>query len=261
MGRQGCVFRVDAIYPHSSPGARPPLLSRQPPSLSSEGGCYILTWCFCICIVATLASAAMALLAFLVSCLVKKNPQDTEEDPKSFKTFMTKSKGAKKRKMSDADREDEEDVQRQIMIRKSLASRASSRTTTRVSQGKAPQEEDEKDDSEEDSEEDRPTNKHNQDSLKTDWKAYEADLQRNRSVLIRRHPGVDRSGGSSSKAPLSPITATSPTSPTSHMSPPFTTSPRPNPAPRQHTFPSIARKPVPRTATTIPEYPASPGGE
>ncbi|KAL6403272.1 hypothetical protein AUP68_12612 [Ilyonectria robusta] len=157
----------------------------------------------------------MALLAFLVSCLVKKNPQDTEEDPKSFKTFMTKSKGAKKRKMSDADKEDEEDVQRQIMIRKSLASRASSRTTTR----------------------------------------------RNRSVLIRRHPGVDRSGGSSSKAPLSPISATSPTSPTSHMSPPFTTSPRPNPAPRQHTFPSIARKPVPRTATTIPEYPASPGGE
>ncbi|KAF7544751.1 hypothetical protein G7Z17_g9694 [Cylindrodendrum hubeiense] len=204
----------------------------------------------------------MAILAFLVSCLVKKNrqDQDQDEDPRSFKTFMTKSKAAKKRKMSDADKEDDEDIQRQVMIRKSLASRASSRTTNRVSKGKAPQRDGDDDDDDDDDEDDeeQPVNNRKPNSLKTDWKAYEADLQRNRSVLIRRHPGVDRSAGGSSTTPLSPISATSPTSPTSLMSSTFSASPRPSPVPRQHTFPSITRKPVARTATTIPEYPASP---
>ncbi|KAH7163144.1 hypothetical protein B0J13DRAFT_30686 [Dactylonectria estremocensis] len=206
----------------------------------------------------------MAILAFLVSCLVKKSRQDTEEEePKSFKSFMTmsKSKNAKKQKMPDADKEDQDDIQRQVMIRKSLASRASSRTTNRGSKGKAPmedgdeEEDEEKDDDEEDEEE--PARGRHPAGLKTDWKAYEADLQRNRSVLIRRHPGVDRSGGGSSMTPLSPIiatTPTSPTSPTSLISPTISSPPRPSPAPRQHTFPAISRKPVARTATAIPEY-------
>ncbi|KAH7171030.1 hypothetical protein EDB81DRAFT_188105 [Dactylonectria macrodidyma] len=208
----------------------------------------------------------MAILAFLVSCLAKKGRQDLEEEEeeqhKSFKSFMTmsKTKSAKKRKISDADKEDQDDIQRQVMIRKSLASRASSRTTDRVGKGKVPVEDDEDEDDEEkdddEEEEEEHTDRHRPGGLKTDWKAYEADLQRNRSVLIRRHPGVDRSGGGSSTTPLSPITATSPTSPTSQtslISPTFSLSPRPSPAPRQHTFPSISRKPVARTATAMAE--------
>ncbi|KPM43878.1 hypothetical protein AK830_g2681 [Neonectria ditissima] len=210
----------------------------------------------------------MAILAFLVSCLVKKRQDAPEDDdPKTFMTFMTKNK--KQRKMSDLDKFGEDDAQRQIMIRKSLASRASSRTTTttRNSKGKAPLEaEDLEDDDDDDDEE--LDNERSSDSLKTDWKAYEADLQRNRSVLIRRHPGVDRSStGGSSTTPLSPISPTSPTlpmSPTSPMSsmPPMSptspASPRPSHAPRRHCFPPIQRKPLSPTATIL-ESPAPPG--
>ncbi|KAK7422615.1 hypothetical protein QQZ08_009421 [Neonectria magnoliae] len=211
----------------------------------------------------------MAILAFFISCLVKKRQDAPEDDdPKSFVNFMTKTKGAKKRKMSDLDKVDGDDIQRQIMIRKSLASRASSRTTTttRKSKGKGPLEAEGMDD---DDDTEKLDNERISDSLKTDWKAYEADLQRNRSVLIRRHPGVDRSNIDGSVttplSPLSPISPTSPTSPTSPMSsisspPPMSlTSPRTTSQnPRHHYFPVIQRKPLSPTAR-ISESPASPG--
>ncbi|KAI6770319.1 hypothetical protein HG530_004948 [Fusarium avenaceum] len=107
------------------------------------------------------------------------------------------------------------------MIRKSLQSRASSRATMRPEDNYDTEEE----------EEDRAA------SLRTDWKAYEADIQRNKSVLMRSHPGVDRariqnrggpsrpppqSFGSSSSNPYSPISPTSTNSATSPASPGFT---------------------------------------
>jgi hypothetical protein len=211
------------------------------------------------CTITTLATPAMAFLAFLVSCLVKKDRQQCQEqDPKPFMsmTFMNKGKGAKKRKMSEVDKVDDDDVQRAVMIRKSLASRASSRTTA-MDKGKgiAPLEDDDTNGIDDDSEEDIDDER-NPASLKSDWKAYEADLQRNRSVLIRRHPGIDRSSASASTAPLTPISSTPSTTPTTPMTPmttmslPSTTSSRASPVPRQHTFPIISRKPVPSSSRT-----------
>ncbi|OBS26661.1 hypothetical protein FPOA_00603 [Fusarium poae] len=94
------------------------------------------------------------------------------------------------------------------MIRKSLQSRASSRTTARP----------EDNNNYETEEEDSST------SLRTDWKAYEADIQRNKSTLMRSHPGVDRTriqtrAGSSSSRPLPQSFGSSSTNPYSPTSP------------------------------------------
>lgn len=178
---------------------------------------------------------------------------------------MNKGKSAKKRKMSEVDKVDDDDVQRAVMIRKSLASRASSRTTA-MDKGKgiAPLDDENTNGIDDDSEEDLDGER-NSASLKSDWKAYEADLQRNRSVLIRRHPGIDRSPASASTAPLTSISSTPSTTPTTPMTPmttmslPSTTSHRASPVPRQHTFPTILRKPVPSSSkANIIDGPATP---
>lgn len=241
----------------------------------------------------------MAFLAFLVSCLVKKDRPEQQQhheqhhaqEPKPFlslsMTFMSRGKNGKTTKnpkspktpkspkkranTSDLDGIDDEDVQRAIMIRKSLASRASSRTcTTGKDKGKGTATPvdvaDVDDDSEESLEDDEEGN--NPASLKSDWKAYEADLQRNRSVLIRRHPGIDRSPDSAGSAPLTPSSSTCSASPTTPMTslsiPSAAPSPRASPVPsnRQHTFPcaSISRKPVP-TGVNVSEGPVHPGVE
>ncbi|KAM5355926.1 hypothetical protein ACJ41O_002572 [Fusarium nematophilum] len=160
----------------------------------------------------------MAILAYLISWVKpRQNRQDEQQQPsRSLSNFM----GKKKRKMSDLDKIEEDDHQRAIMIRKSLQSRASSRATDRARDEFSP---DQYNDSEE--EERNP-------GLKSDWKAYEADLQRNRSTLIRSHPGVDRAAarthggpssrrpqpysyGSSSTNPRSPTLSSTPESPVS----------------------------------------------
>ncbi|KAF4983252.1 hypothetical protein FZEAL_1290 [Fusarium zealandicum] len=159
----------------------------------------------------------MALLATLMSWVRPRHSRQDEQS-KHCPTFLIK----KKCRMSDSGKNDEKDHQRQIMIRKSLQSRASSRATDRV-----PDEflNDHSDDDEEE-EERNP-------SLKKDWKAYEADIQRNRSTLMRSHPGVKRptaqsragsssskrpppySFGSSSTSPRSPTLSSTPESPAS----------------------------------------------
>lgn len=151
----------------------------------------------------------MAILSYIYSWV--KPRQSRQDDQSKTFTFI----GKKKRTKSDLEKVEEEDHQRQIMIRKSLQSRASSRATDRV----------EFDDGDTEEEERNP-------GLKSDWKAYEADIQRNRSKLMRIHPGVDRSrarAGSSSK--------------------------RPQPYP----FPSSSANPQSPTLSITPESPASPG--
>ncbi|KAJ3523161.1 hypothetical protein NM208_g12559 [Fusarium decemcellulare] len=157
----------------------------------------------------------MAILAYLYSWVKpRQNRQEEQHSNKSFTSFMTK----KRRTKSDLSKADDEHSQRQIMIRKSLQSRASSRATDRIC------DEFENDGCDTEEEDRNP-------GLKSDWKAYEADIQRNRSTLMRSHPGVDRSGrvragpssrrpqrysyGSSSTGPQSPTLSSTPGSPAS----------------------------------------------
>ncbi|KAI6761627.1 hypothetical protein HG531_002180 [Fusarium graminearum] len=112
----------------------------------------------------------MPILSYLCSWV--KPRQSRSDEPSTSFSF-----GKKKRTKSGLGKTDDQDHQRSNMIRKSLQSRTSSRTTTRP--------EDNNYDTEE---EDSGTST----SLRTDWKAYEADIQRNKSTLMRSHPGVDR---------------------------------------------------------------------
>ncbi|KAF4962699.1 hypothetical protein FSARC_9260 [Fusarium sarcochroum] len=154
----------------------------------------------------------MALLSYLYSWV---KPRQNKERSSSI------SLGKKKRSKSCSEKMDKEDHQRSKIIRKSLQSRASSRATMRTDDFNYDTEEEE---------EERNTN------LRTDWKAYEADIQRNKSTLMRSHPGVDRarvqtragsssnrpqpqSFGSSSTNSYSPISPTSSNTPTSPASP------------------------------------------
>jgi hypothetical protein len=157
-------------------------------------------------------SVVMPFLSYLCSWV---KPRQSQRDEPSTTSFCI---GKKKRTKSGLEKTDKEDYQRSSIIRKSLQSRASSRATMRPEDNYDTEEEDE----------DRAT------SLRTDWKAYEADIQRNKSTLMRSHPGVDRariqnrggssrpppqSFGSSSSNPYSPISPTSTNSTTSPASP------------------------------------------
>lgn len=158
----------------------------------------------------------MPILSYLCSWV--KPRQSRSDEPSTSFSF-----GKKKRTKSGLGKTDDQDHQRSNMIRKSLQSRTSSRTTTRP--------EDNNYDTEE---EDSGTST----SLRTDWKAYEADIQRNKSTLMRSHPGVDRariqtragssssrpppqSFGSSSMNPYSPVSPTISESTSSPASPGF----------------------------------------
>ncbi|KAF5021822.1 hypothetical protein F66182_6115 [Fusarium sp. NRRL 66182] len=155
----------------------------------------------------------MSILSYLCSW-VKPRQSAREERSRSF------SFGKKKKSNSDLDRMDQQDSQRLSMIRKSLQSRASSRATMRPDEYNYDTEEE--DDSK---------------SLRTDWKAYEADIQRNKSVLMRSHPGVDRTraAGSSSQRPQPQSFESSSTNPHSP------TSPTPSSTPTSPASPGVVR--------------------
>ncbi|KAM0225804.1 hypothetical protein ACHAQD_000763 [Fusarium lateritium] len=133
----------------------------------------------------------MPLLSYLCSWIKPRQSQRDEPSTSSFcigKKKRTKS-DLEKRPKSGLEKTDKEDHQRSSIIRKSLQSRASSQATMRPEDNYDTEEE----------EEDRAA------SLRTDWKAYEANIQRNKSTLMRTHPGVDRAriqnGGGSSRPP------------------------------------------------------------
>ncbi|CEI64263.1 hypothetical protein FVEN_g11113 [Fusarium venenatum] len=140
---------------------------------------------------------------FSYLCSWVKPRQSRSDEPSTSFSF-----GKKKRTKSALSKTDDPDHQRSTMIRKSLQSRTSSRTTAR------PEDNNNYDTEEEDS----------STSLRTDWKAYEADIQRNKSTLMRSHPGVDRAriqtrAGSSSSRPQPQSFGSSSTNPYSPTSP------------------------------------------
>lgn len=132
----------------------------------------------------------MHLPAHLKSCFGHKNKhQPTQEyRPRNAGKLLDS-----KKRLSLNPRDIEQvDHQREIIIRKSLASRASSSGTFRLAPD-APQHQTQPHDYDD-------TDEDTQAGLRCDWKAFEADLQRNRSTLIRRHPGVDHSTATNSQS-------------------------------------------------------------
>lgn len=125
----------------------------------------------------------MAILTYIKSCFGRQH-QTQNHNSKSFRNPSKEN-----RKSPHSGVIEEIDHQRKTMIRKSLASRASSWATVRI-QEDTPQHHTHDTGSEtEDS--------RNNSGLRYDWKAYEANLQRNQSTLIRRHPGVNPSTANS----------------------------------------------------------------
>ena len=112
-------------------------------------------------------------VAFAMTYLLKRRRlrQAQHNDPYlSHKDFTRRRK---RRKMSKAERVQEEELERRAIIRKSLASKTSSRTSQAISERL----------SMDDEAETSPTN-----SLKDDWKEWEARLQRERSDSVQDHP-------------------------------------------------------------------------
>ena len=89
----------------------------------------------------------------------------------------------KARNTSQEDAEEHRELQRQFMIRKSLASRTTSRTESRMERDSR---EATRSSSDYDSEDDnlRPA------SLMSDWKEFEANIQRERSASLEKHPSL-----------------------------------------------------------------------
>lgn len=115
-------------------------------------------------------------IMFTVLYLHKRHQyrQARQRDP-----YLSRGEFIKRRKMSAADLYNEEERQRQAMIRKSLVSRStnsletrSSRTSSRIERESFEMEEEEAA------------------NLKDDWKEWEARVQRERALSIEQHPAV-----------------------------------------------------------------------
>ena len=94
--------------------------------------------------------------------------------------YLSRKEFTRRRKMSKVDRMHEEELERRAIIRKSLASKASSRSSQAISEQMGIVDDDDDDGNKTGV---SPTN-----SLKDDWKEWEARLQRERSNSIQEHP-------------------------------------------------------------------------
>jgi hypothetical protein len=137
--------------------------------------------------------------ALVVSVFVVYKKRNEYRKAREKEPSLTRAEFARRRTMSEADRLEEEEKQRIIMIRKSLASRswnstdsaASSRRVSRNSDFTEPAQHEQPDqpsqnpsktvDEDDDDEEPKP--------LKEDWKAWEARVQ----PSLDRHPAADYS--------------------------------------------------------------------
>lgn len=111
-------------------------------------------------------------LAFAATFLLRRRRlrKAQHNDP-----YLTRKEFTRRRKMSKVDRMEEEELERRAIIRKSLASKTSSRTSQAISERLSIDEDDEAEIS--------PTN-----SLRDDWKEWEARMQRERSNSVQDHP-------------------------------------------------------------------------
>ncbi len=142
-------------------------------------------------IIPVLIAGIVIITAFIVCVIIALNNRRRYKRAQTENPYLTPEEFSKRRKLSAAGQFEEEERKRRSMIRKSLASRswdsvesnASRRTsqTSHLSQGELPNfvviEDPE--------EEEEPVR------LKEDWKAWEARMQRERSMSGERHPAVD----------------------------------------------------------------------
>ncbi|CAM1506840.1 Fc.00g064810.m01.CDS01 [Cosmosporella sp. VM-42] len=153
-----------------------------------------------IIIIVSVAIVSMAMMAFLISCIVRRRKaQKYEQAPNpNPNPYITKEQKAKQRKFSDLETMEEVEIQRQEMIYKSLATRASPRTLHH-------RHSEENDDNDDNVDTEVPRK-----SLRSEWKEWEANIQRDRSISLDSHPGLDLFGGSCSLLTPTPSRAGSP---------------------------------------------------
>ncbi|KAL6869670.1 hypothetical protein ACO1O0_000999 [Amphichorda felina] len=127
-----------------------------------------------IILITLVAAALVATILFLVAKFYRRRRQQYDTVP-SVESAKTPNMRMSQRGISD-----EEELQRIIMIRKSLASR----TSTTLDSRRLSQREDDDDDLDHDA----ATSSSRPGSLRYDWKEFEAGLQSHPSVSLENHP-------------------------------------------------------------------------
>lgn len=125
-----------------------------------------------ICVIVVSIIASMSIITFIVAWFTIRCRRRHDEEAPNLKEDEDKAEKTFRRKTADLDRLEEEELQRQVMIRKSLASRTSLRTSSQIYEDEEPEAE-------------RPK------SLRMDWKKWEAGIQHQRSLSTETHPGID----------------------------------------------------------------------
>lgn len=189
-------------------------------------------------VVVSVAVVSLAFLTVVAIVGIKWYKGRVCNDAVNKNPYIAKKEISRRRNMSDLDRFEEEELQRQFMIRKSLASRTSSWTDSRLYETVSEEQHDM-------AEEDRFGN------LRSDWKEWEAKLQRERSRSCESHPAVDPS--TKSRANLAVPAPARADSPSRRMNRSPTPRPAPSPAlPRIPSKESLAsRTPSPRSPSPL----------
>lgn len=125
---------------------------------------------YLICIIVFAVITVMTIITIIFARFARRRQQRLDEETMKSAPQPMQSAKPRRKKTADLDRAEEEELQRQVMIRKSLASRASWRTVN---------DEDEVEVTE------RPND------LRRDWKEWEAGIQHKRSISTDTHPGID----------------------------------------------------------------------
>jgi uncharacterized protein YneF (UPF0154 family) len=144
-------------------------------------------WLIILIVIAALIVAAIIVYFVRDKLRDRQFEEASKKDP-----YLTRKEFRRRRKLSALERIEEEELQRSVMIRKSLATR-SSRTNSQVTISVTmPEEHDTEMD------EDVPAAR-----LKDDWKEWEARMQRDRSNSAERHPFINaHSAGEITDLPL-----------------------------------------------------------
>jgi hypothetical protein len=139
-------------------------ISLVPDNLDAADGSDIRIWVT----VAVTAGIFLVVAAFVAGIVIYSRRQEYRKARRQ-NPYLSHKEFLRRKNMSAAARQKEEELQRQIMIRKSLASKSSDWSTHSDNRSLIIQETTEV-------------------GLKEDWKAWEARMERERSELAYRHP-------------------------------------------------------------------------
>lgn len=140
-----------------------------------EGGTDIqAVWLIATVVFVSLIVLSVVVMVAIKCFRIRRHTKAAKNSP-----YTDRKDTTRRRKMSDLDRLEEDELQRQFMIRKSLAGRTSLRTDSRLSQ-RSSEEQLEAVDEEESSA-----------GLKNDWKEFEAKLNRERTMSFETHPAAE----------------------------------------------------------------------